>query len=412
MFGNLRIDDAALTPAEQESYRAAFCASCHAMRGFSGRVSALLANYDQTVLALVLAGLQRNGEPEGLPCTALPLRTVAVWPIARPGREFLAAANLATIVAKLHDDVADDGRWRSRAALRLLRGRHARSTAALRALAFPVSLFTELPARQAEREAEPSPNLATLAAPTAELSGQLFGHAARLSGRREDAAALVAFGASLGRFVYAWDAFRDLRADVRLGRFNALVAAFGGHRFGGPLRAFLLEQVTTAERSLDRIDLGMAGRVIAGLLTSLRRRCERALAPDAQMAAAEPRLRLAEAGDCDACAAVECCGSSGDAASCCSCCECCCWWTDAGKRRRVTRAERAARRHGEGEGSVDLTPLIGQRGVAVTDLLPEGRVRVLRLEYDARCDETAMIPQGAKIVVRAIDRGRLIVVNA
>lgn len=46
------------------------------------------------------------------------------------------------------------------------------------------------------------------------------------------------------------------------------------------------------------------------------------------------------------------------------------------------------------------------RGTALTDLLPEGRVELAKLAFDAIA-ETGMIPAGAKVMVVGADERRL-----
>src|SRR5690606_41101231 len=132
-----------------------------------------------------------------------------------------AAQIVVAVRAKLAADCEDGVRpLLKRTVLRALRGPGAKARAALVGLGFPVELFDELPAAQRALESAPgSVSIEALARPSAELSGQIFAHAALAVERVELAPALQRFGAALGAWIYAFDAWQDLADDVRLGRF-------------------------------------------------------------------------------------------------------------------------------------------------------------------------------------------------
>jgi hypothetical protein len=424
VFGSLRIAKDLLDEEQRLLYRAAFCAGCHALHDLCGRPASLLTNYDQTVLALVLAGLGGAGEPERRACTALPFVTVPVQPLGDAAVALLAALDLGAVRAKLIDDVEDgDAPWSKRLALRALRGPQQRARAALRRLGFPVSLLDSLPARQAEAERAPRPTIESLAGPSVELTGQVFGHAALASDRARLGGWLRAFGEALGAIVYGLDAWDDRGADLRRGRFNAWIAC--GIDDPRAVAGWLDRRLADAVAARGRLPLGAQGSVVDALLQTLARRhaAIRAEAP-ARAVARERR----EAGDCDCacacpcdcgdagcCGDVSCCAESGggtaaEGSACsvdfCCCDPLCCWWTPGGERRRSLRRARRATRTGASLAEVDLEPLVGADGVAATDLVPDGRVSVHGLTFDARA-ETGFIERGARVRVAAVTRGRL-----
>lgn len=344
MFGSLRIHRTRLSDAERELYRGHFCGSCHAMREFSGRWTSLLTNYDQTVLALVLGGLE-GSKTTFRPCTAVPFRRVPVSELSESGRHYIAALNLALVEAKLIDDVTDDdSRLVRRASLRLLRGRARTAYQVLDDLGFPVAEIATLPARQAEAEELEQPSLDDLGAPSAQLTASLFAFAGEVTGRQEHRGALSRFGAALGSFVYLWDAWIDRDDDRRRQRFNAIDAALGQDAGRAVVTLHLRRYLQRLEAALAELPLGEHGAVVGHLLASMQTRVAHQVAP-----------RSAEAGDCDcACDACSCgdCGSCGDSSDCgggtgfaaCCCCDACdaclCWSTRARERRKKRRAHK------------------------------------------------------------------------
>ncbi len=341
MFGSLRIDDSLLTQEDRASYRAHFCGTCHAMREFGGRACSLLTNYDETVLTVLVAGLERrDGSFERRSCTALPVKKVGVASIAPDHARFVAAATVAAVGAKLRDDVDDDRSLRARFTLRLLRSRERRAWRTLSECGLSPDVFRSLPRRQQRAELQVGATLAELAAPSADLLGATFARCAQICDRADAVESMRALGRGLGTFVYLWDAVEDLDEDKRRGRFNAIQRVFGDSEdllaASGPHQAIheqLESTLSRCDRALAELELSaFATRILEHLLTSLRHRVGH------RMLAAHGRS--AEAGDCDACACCEgasCFGESSGGCcvdGCCSSCDCCCCCFDQERRDR------------------------------------------------------------------------------
>ncbi|MEM7199673.1 MAG: DUF5685 family protein [Planctomycetota bacterium] len=347
MFGSLRIAKHRLTAADRSAYRAHFCASCHALHAFGGRSTSLLTNYDQTVLTLVLAGLEGAVEAPWARCTAWPLRRVRVQALSPTAARLVAALNVAAVEAKLRDDVRDEGGLRLRARLgrRWLRGRMAKAQSCLAEHSGSARLgeaLRDLDGRQAAVERGRHSTLAALARPSADVTGAIFAGAGRAVGRPELERPLRALGEGLGRFVYLWDAWVDRDADARRGRFNAVTACMGAAPNRDALRREFAHSLDVADHGRVALPLGEQGAIVAALLASLRTRVAAALP-------GEPRLReqrRAEAGDCDCgvcemCTIGELCGSAeggaclGSGEICCAC-----PWGEKGTERRRKKRER------------------------------------------------------------------------
>ncbi|NDD31732.1 MAG: hypothetical protein EB084_26070, partial [Proteobacteria bacterium] len=274
MFGFLRLRKKGFAAADQQLYRAHFCAACHGMADFSGTASTLLTNYDQTFLQVVLSALDDDGSkpPVSAPCTVVPFRRVMVQPVSAAVRPVLAALNIALVDAKLRDDVADEGSVKARVGASLLSKRTERAHTVLGNAGFDVALLAELPTRQHAAEALSQPTLHDLAAPSAELLGTIFAFVATLTKRLEHTAVLQQLGEALGRFIYVLDAVSDVDDDVRKGRFNALVAAEGPGWNRVRVRAFLETERLGIEKALAALPLGTRQGIAEQTLQTLETR--------------------------------------------------------------------------------------------------------------------------------------------
>lgn len=306
------------------------------MREFSGRPSSLLANYDQSLLVLVLSALA-GGELQQRRCTAVPWRTVTVQDLPASLRTFVAAGNLALIDAKLCDDQQDGTRWYAGIARWLLRRKVKRALRALASQGFPTSLVTELPARQTAVETEAGvgapPSLQVLAEPSADLLAAVFAFGGALAGAPEMHAVLHRFGHAVARAVYVFDALEDHDEDRSRGTFNAVVALAGriGHEAAVAAACRFVElAVVEAQQHVTQFLPAERREMVASILQQLARRAGQHaghLLGRPETAATRP----AEAGDCDCacdgCGGCDCCdGGHGDCdCGACSGCDCGPW---------------------------------------------------------------------------------------
>ncbi|MGE0144437.1 MAG: DUF5685 family protein [Planctomycetota bacterium] len=220
----------------------------------------------------------------------------------------------------------------------------------------------------------------------------MFAHAGRLSDREADVGALADFGRALGAWVYVFDAWQDLAEDRRRDRFNALDAACDSEPCPSIVASHLVAGVESARAALRRVDLGPATAVGRSASPSTDRRDRR------------------EAGDCDlACAGCEAVGTGCESTACCS--DVCWCWTAEATERRAMRREKRARRRGLDLADTDLSGLVGAEGRAVTGILPNGRVEIDGLEFDATA-ESGLIATGDLVTVVGFVRGRMLVARA
>lgn len=213
MFGYVTIAARALTQEQRERYRAYYCGLCHALKHRYGALGRMTLSYDITFLYLLLSSLYEPDEIRGTArCLPHPFRPHAY--VQSELCDYCCDMNLALAYHKCLDDWHDDRSLPGRAEAALLAEAYGRVAAAypkpagrLNAL-WPPSAFLE-------HEGEPSPDAA--ANLTASMLGAIYRY-------REDlwADTLQRIGEGLGRFIYLMDAYDDLEADLRRGRYNPL----------------------------------------------------------------------------------------------------------------------------------------------------------------------------------------------
>ena len=104
----MRPSDDRLTPADRETFRAAYCGLCHALGARYGLVGRMILNYDLTFLAMVLS--DGAGEMCAKRCAVHPMRKRCCM-AGDPALD--AAADMSVILTywQLRDGVADHGFW-------------------------------------------------------------------------------------------------------------------------------------------------------------------------------------------------------------------------------------------------------------------------------------------------------------
>lgn len=351
VFGNLRWSRCGKGHEARRLYKAQLCSSCHAMREFSGRTTSLLANYDQSLLVLVLSAVA-GGAVEQRRCTGVPWRTVAVQDLPTSLRSYVAAGNLALIDAKLRDDVDDGSRWYAGIVRLILRRKTRKAIRELAGCGFPVELMTGLPERQRTVEQTTQPSLASLAEPSAELLAAVFAHGGRLVEAEAQTSQLSRFGHAVARAVYGFDALDDHDEDRASDSFNAVVslATCVGHITAvEAVRQFVDHAAVEAQQCATQLLPADRHSMVASILQQLTTRageCRDHLLGRPALAA----MRPAEAGDCDcacdACSGCDACDcschnspSSCHGANCCceGCCDPCFFWDSGRAQKRADR---------------------------------------------------------------------------
>ncbi len=213
-YGELRV-------REHELYRGAYCGLCRTMGKCTGCLSRAALSYDFVFLALVRYAL--TGESVRLRegrCAVHPLKK---RPYLADSAELRYCAGAAAVLtyAKLRDDVTDE---RGGRALLARLASPAASSAARRAGLCELGELTETELRAlGELERRGSDDIDGVAACFGRLLGGVVAHGL------DGAEGRIAYelGYYTGRLVYVTDAADDMGEDLRLGRYNPFIAAYG-----------------------------------------------------------------------------------------------------------------------------------------------------------------------------------------
>ena len=213
MFGYITIAPGLLDKEQQERYRAYYCGLCHTLGERYGQLGRLTLSYDVTFLYLLLSSLYEPDSTLGTArCLPHPLKPHAF--IRNELADYCCDMNIALAYHKCMDDWQDERSAVSRAEAALLKSFYQRVYALYpdkcREIERCLKALSEL-----EKQQESSPDAA------ANLTARMLGVIYRW---REDlwADTLGAIGEGIGRFVYLMDAYDDLEADLRKGRYNPL----------------------------------------------------------------------------------------------------------------------------------------------------------------------------------------------
>ena len=259
MFGYIRLNKPECKMREYEYYRAVYCGLCRSLGRCTGQCSRMTLSYDMTFMALVRLALEeiRPTVKRGR-CLVHPLRArpMVKPPLASEEEAIFSLCACATVLLSYHkikDDENDErGSSRVRAAL-------------LRPLLAP--LRRRANKRIAGLEEKITERLAALAewergeGISVDRPAQIFGDllADLLSFGLEGASARLAetIGRHIGKWIYLADAADDYEEDLRRGRYNPLIRAYG-EGFGEAERQSLLVAMTAelceAEKSFDLLN--------------------------------------------------------------------------------------------------------------------------------------------------------------
>ncbi len=246
MFGYVAANQAALTPAEEGRYREVYCGLCRSLCQKHGPLARFMLSYDMAFLVLLLDSLY---EPECARCAqACLMHPIKPRRCARsPFTDYAADMTVALAYHKCLDDWRDDRNPFRLAQARLIRGRY-HSVAAQwpgKCSAIEGALADLKALEQSGR---------TDADAAAACFGRLMGE---LFSTRDDewAERLRRVGDALGRFVYMMDAWEDMPADTRRGRFNPLAPMRGQADYEAQCKETLTMLAGLCAREFEKLPL-------------------------------------------------------------------------------------------------------------------------------------------------------------
>ena len=214
MFGYMNLSPQGLTIAQQVRYQAYYCGLCRTLKERHGNLARLTLSNDMTFLHILLSSLYEPQETEKKArCLPHPIRRRAYVQNAFSG--YCADMNVVLAYHKCLDDWKDDRSPLAKAQAALLQKGYAKAAAVYPKQCMAVEECLQAIAKM-EREGLGRPDAP--ANKTAHMLGTIF----RFQREDEWTGSLQAMGEGLGRFIYLIDAYDDLQADIRKGRYNPL----------------------------------------------------------------------------------------------------------------------------------------------------------------------------------------------
>ncbi len=223
MFGYVKPDIKELLVKEHEFYKSTYCGICRSMKKHTGALSTVTITYDSVFLALVRMAYIPDSELSSSMrrCVAHPLKKRCML-TDNSAIEYTARAFAILSYYKMQDDLSDEG-----LAKRML----VSATRPLLATAKKKADLTDLAEivkdrldkiSEIERERRPSID------EPAELFGELLGEIFAYGLEGADRAVTYEVGFRLGKFILLADAIDDYDSDLKSGKYNPFVIAYGG----------------------------------------------------------------------------------------------------------------------------------------------------------------------------------------
>ncbi len=247
MFGYVLALEEQLTKEEWQRYRGAYCGLCRTLGMQFGQRARLTLTYDMTFLVLLLSSLYEPQEyHDSARCLPHPLHPRDYW--HNDVTRYAAAMNMVLAYEKQQDDWQDDKNPAALAFSHLLKQAGAQAAAAYprqySAIRAGLDTLTAL-----EWSNDEDPDAA------ANCFGRLM---AEIFCWKEDrwSPYLSQMGMALGRFIYLMDAWEDLEADMKKGRYNPLKPQAGRPDFDewvGEMLIMILGDCTQAMEQLPLV---------------------------------------------------------------------------------------------------------------------------------------------------------------
>ena len=223
MFGYVKPDVKELLVKEHEFYKSTYCGICRSMKKHTGALSTVTITYDSVFLALVRMAYLPDSE------LGSSMQRCAVHPLKKrcmltdnSAIEYTARAFAILSYYKMKDDLADEKLAKKMlvSAVRPILN-HAKKKADLKPLAEIVRDRLE---KISAIEKEKRPSIDEPAELFGELLGEIFAYGLEGSDR------LVTYecGFHLGKFILLVDAIDDYDTDLKEGKYNPFVIAYGG----------------------------------------------------------------------------------------------------------------------------------------------------------------------------------------
>lgn len=261
MFGYIMINGEKLPQERKGRFRAFYCGLCRTLGKRCGLPGNATLSYDMTFLSMLLNALYEPGETTGRErCGMHPAHRHDY--VVHPAVDYVADMNLALAYHKCLDNWHDDRNVASATEAALLkpayediRGRYPGKCAAIEEW---LGIIGEI-----EQE-DPPDAVDSAVNATGAMLGELFCWRDR-DVWEED---LRAVGNGLGRFIYFMDAYEDLPADLRRGRYNPLKAMSASRQYEALCRDAMLQMVAEATDAFERLPIVLDADILRNVLYS------------------------------------------------------------------------------------------------------------------------------------------------
>ena len=265
MFGYVKANKPELKIREYDTYCAAYCGLCRAMKKTTGMLSCIVLNYDFVFLCLIRIALEK--EKVTVSYRRCPIHPLKKRPMldSVPTLSYSAEATSVLAYCKAKDDVQDSSGGRK----------------LLHRIIFPFFKYLKRRADLPELENAINEKLAALdelersrtasldapAAVFGELLGEVFAYG--LEGSTHTLAYEI--GYHTGKFVYAADAADDYEKDLKSGSYNPLCEMYGDSFSSdnrASVRTALLCELSRLEAAINLIDFSLC-RDFEGIVSNI-----------------------------------------------------------------------------------------------------------------------------------------------
>ena len=260
MFGYIVINPKTLPRERQQRFRAIYCGLCRTLRRRHGLPGGAALSYDMTFLAMLLNALYEPEERSGRErCAPHPMKPHDY--VESGVMEYAADINVMLAYFKCEDDRTDDRSISAAAGAGLLKAAYGRASRALPDKCRAIEAWLgEIHRIEASGDTRIDPPLNA----TGRMLGELFAY--RHGDVWEDA--LRSVGDGLGRFIYFMDAYDDLDADLRKGRYNPLKSLRDCPDYEQLCQSSLLMMAGDATQAFEQLPILLDADIIRNVLYS------------------------------------------------------------------------------------------------------------------------------------------------
>ncbi len=260
MFGYIVTNPQTLSRERQQRFRAIYCGLCRTLFRRHGLPGGVSLSFDMTFLAMLLNALYEPEERSGRErCALHPIRPHDF--VESAVMDYAADINVILAFHKCEDDRTDDRSLTAAAGAGLLKAAFERASQAWPDKCLAIASWLEDIHRiEASGEAQIDPPLNA----TGRMLGELFVY------RPGDAwaDALRAVGDGLGRFIYFMDAYDDLAADTRKGRYNPLKPLHSRPDYEQLCQSALMMMAGDATQAFEQLPILLDADIIRNVLYS------------------------------------------------------------------------------------------------------------------------------------------------